>query len=171
MSRTIAGLVEIHSRRTFLLIVVVALAAIAFTRVSEAQTTTFVDPQTLKLGPIRHAQLPPYLIKRVRAFEPVFADVYPITHEKWIEGFRRDVHPEREIEIWEQSASAFSQFTSGRHLSLEVRKEVLGLLLFRSGATAEDTLKHVKLKYLSQEEARELISLYKASPQPVTAVK
>lgn len=170
MNRAIYGLV-INSRRTLFLIVVVALAATAFTQISEAQTTTFVDPKTLKLGPIRHAQLPPALIERIRALEPVFADVYPITHEKWIEGFQRDVHPEREVAIWEQIAIAFSQFTSGRTLSLEVRKEVLGLLLFRSGATAEDTLKHAKLKYLSPEEARELVSLYKASPQPVTAVK
>lgn len=159
------------SRRTLLMIVVAALAATAISGIRASQTTTTVDPATLELGPIRHAELPPALIERVKALEPVFADVYPITHEQWLEGFQRDVHPEREIAIWEQIAIAFSQFTAGRNLSREVRREAFGLLLFRSGATADATLKQAKLKYLTREEARKLVNLYKAPPQPVSVEK
>ena len=137
----------------------------------QTTTTTTVDPATVKLGPIRHAELPRALIERAKALEPVFADVYPVTHEKWLEGFRRDVHPEREIAIWEQIAVAFTQFTAGRSVSLEIRREAFALLLFRSGATADATLKHAKLKYLTKDLAEQLVELYTAPPRPISLRK
>jgi hypothetical protein len=156
------------TRGTVLLVVAATVVATAALRLDASQTTETIDPRTLKPSPIRHKELDPALIERVRAFEPVFADVYPIAHQEWLEGFQRDAHPEKEIAVWEQIALAFTQFTSSRDLSKEARKEVFGLLLFRSGATAESTLKRVKLKYLTQEEARALVNLYKAPPQPIS---
>src|SRR4030095_16899943 len=117
-----------------LLVVVVAIVA-AFIIGRPHQQTSNVDLSTLRPGPIRHAQLPDDLIARVRAFEPVFADIYPNTHEQWLEGFQRDLHPENEIAIWENIAAALTQFIAGRDLPLELRKEALGILLVRSAGT------------------------------------
>jgi len=93
-------------RRSLILLAVLVLATQYVPHLSAAQT---IDPANVEPGPIRHAELPPDLLKRASALEPVFADVYPVTHEKWIEGFRRDAHPEREIAIWEQIAVAYTR--------------------------------------------------------------
>jgi hypothetical protein len=130
-----------------------------------------IDPRTLKPSPIRHEELAPTLVERIRAFESVFADVYPITHQQWVEGFQRDRNPEIEIAKWEHIAEAFAQFTSGGDLSMDARKEAFGLLLFRAGATAELTLGRAKLKYLTHEQARTLVYLYTAPPQPIVVKK
>src|SRR5688500_14338061 len=100
---------------------IAAVAVATFLALRSTSPPAKIDPASLQLGPIRHTQLPEDLVTRVRAFEPVFADVYPNTHEKWIEGFQRDLHPESEIAIWEHIAAALTQFTVGRDLPLETR--------------------------------------------------
>lgn len=159
------------TRRSLVLVVALTLATTYLPRLGASQQTEAIDPAKLKPGPIRHADLPPDLLKRATALEPVFADVYPTTHENWIEGFRRDAHPEREIAIWEQMAEAYTQFFKGRNVPIAYRREAFRLLLYRSGATPEDTLKQAKLKYLTEEEARRLLTLYKAPPAPISVEK
>jgi hypothetical protein len=152
----------------FQITIVVAVIAIgaffALRRPSPPKSTT--EPATLRLGPIRHAQLPDALIARVRAFEPVFAEVYPNTHEEWIEGFQRDLHPENEIAVWEHIAAAFTQFTAGRDLPLETRKEAFGILLVRSGGS-DETVLYSDLTHLTLDDARKLVSLYSAPAKPI----
>lgn len=138
---------------------------------SELPETVDIDLANVRQGPIRQADLPPDLLKRATALEPVFADVYPTTHEKWIENFRRDVYPEREIAIWEQIAAAYTQFFESRNAPIANRQEAFGLLLYRSGATTEDTLKKTKLKYLTRDEATRLLKLYQAAPAPIIVEK
>ena len=148
-------------------LIVCAIAAAAFfTLRRTTPAPNKVNPASLQPGPIRHARLSDELIARVRAFEPVFADVYPDTHEQWIDGFQRDLHPENEIAIWEHLATAFTQFTTGRDLPLETRKEAFGILLVRSGGTDEAML-YSKLNHLTLDEAKKLVSLYYAPPKPI----
>ena len=64
----------------------------------------------LELGPIPHVDLSFALDERVRRFEPIFAEVYPRTHDEWLEGFKRDLNPEAEIVVWEGMASSFASF-------------------------------------------------------------
>jgi len=108
------------------------------------------------------------LVARIVAFENVFADVYPVTHEQWLDGFKRDMDPEREVAVWEEIASALKTFTAGRPLSKEVRAEAFGLLLVRSSSGAEEALKQAKQRHLSLEESRKVVNLYRASAQPIT---
>lgn len=161
----------ILSRHTVLLIMVVAFMGIYIAPTCAAQSVATVDPATIRVGPIRHSKLPQALIERVKAFEPVFANVYPITHKEWLEGFQRDKHPESEIAIWEQIAVAFRQFTSNRNVTVAMQSEAFNLLLFRSGATAEETLMQANLKYLTKAEAQKILSFYNAPPKPISVEK
>ncbi len=153
--------------RMLFVIAVATLAVIAIARFRAARKKTWIDPALLERGPIRHASLPPRLVERVTAFEPVFADVYPITHQEWLDGFQRDEHPSREIATWEQIAKALTQFTADRNPTKEVRREAFNLLLMRSTADTEDALKHTVLNYLTPAEARTLCDLYHALPKSV----
>jgi hypothetical protein len=124
------------------------------------------ESMAYQTGPIRHRELPAALIERIRKFEKTFAEIYPVTHEEWLDGFKRDANPEREIALWEHIASAYAQFVSTGDFTTEARSEAFGLLLIRSGSTAVESL-FSDLKYLTEDQARNLLSLYEAAAQPV----
>ena len=60
-----------------------------------------VDPREVQQGPIRHETLPDELISRVRLIRAALLSVYPNSMEFWLDGFKRDVHPDQEIMWWE----------------------------------------------------------------------
>jgi hypothetical protein len=146
---------------------VVAAVAFFLLRRSPAHRTQSVRPSDIRLGPIRHEKLPDALEARIRKLEPIFAEVYPRTHEGWLDGFQRDVDPEREIAIWEAMGAAYQTFTEKRSPSLDAKKEAFGLLLVRSAGDEQHTLSGATLKHLSRAHAEELLHLYSAAPQPV----
>ena len=150
-------------------VAVVVVAALAFflLRRSGVPRTQSVHTFDFKPGPIRHQKLSEALEARIRKFEPTFAEVYPRTHEEWLDGFQRDLDPEPEVAIWEAMASAYQTFTEKRSLSLDAKKEVLGLLLVRSAADEQRALSGTTLRHLSRADAEELLRSYAAAPQPV----
>jgi hypothetical protein len=150
-----------------LVIAVVATAAFLLLRKSTAPRSQTVRPSDIQLGPVRHEKLSDAHVARIRKFEPIFAEVYPRTHEGWLDGFQRDVNPEPEVAIWEAMAAAYQDFTEKRALDLEAKKEAFGLLLVRSAGDEQHTLSSATLKHLSRAEAEELLRLYSAAPQPV----
>jgi len=125
--------------------------------------TTMVDPSSIQPGPIRHERLDDALVARVRAFEPVLADIYPMSHEKWLEGFQRDLNPESEIAIWESIAAAWQRLPSLGSLAPDERKEAFGILLVRSGSDDVDSAL-AGLKHLSRSRAETLLGFYTAPP-------
>lgn len=117
-------------------------------------------------GPIRHERISEELDARIRKFGAVFAEVYPITHKEWLDGFQRDAVPENEVVIWEQMASAYSKFLESTDVDAAARKEAFGLLLVRSGTTDVEA-RLSELKALTHQ-AKSLIAHYEAAPKPVT---
>jgi hypothetical protein len=149
--------------------VAVLAVAVAVYLLFDRQTsgTSIVDPSSIQPGPIQHERLDDALIARIRAFEPVLADIYPMSHEKWLEGFQRDLNPESEIAIWESIAAAWQRLPSLGTLTPDERKEAFGVLLVRSGSdNVESTL--AGLKHLSRSRAETLLGFYTAPPKPVT---
>ena len=73
---------------------------------------------TIKVKDIKtriwHPSLPEELVERIKKFAPVFAEVYPITLQEWVDGFREDIIPEQEVAIWEYIAARF-RFLCGEH--------------------------------------------------------
>ena len=152
---------------TILIVALIAIGAVLLFRRSSAPRKPQTPLSGIQFGPIRHDSLPDALVERVRRLEPVFWEVYPRSHEEWRDGFKRDADPETEIVMWEQMAAAYARFTHDRALTLDAKREVLGLLLLRSAADEQSTIASAKLRYLNRAEARELVSLYSAAPQPV----
>lgn len=56
----------------------------------------------------RRENLPPELMERVRKIKTDLDQVYPKTIEFWEDGFCRDMHPEKEIAIWEHIAFIYN---------------------------------------------------------------
>ena len=150
-----------------IILLIVVLAAIGFLFLRKPAASQQVPPANLQPGAIRHESLSDALVARVRKFEPVFAEVYPQTHEQWLDGFKRDADPEPEVAIWESMAAAYQGFTQKTQLSHDAKKEVFGLLLVRSAASEQQTLAGAKLQHLRRADVEELLRLYSAAPQPV----
>ena len=54
-----------------------------------------------------HDSLSEDLVERLQRLHPILSEVFPWSLDKWVNGFHYDMHPEREIEIWERMVEKF----------------------------------------------------------------
>jgi len=132
--------------------------------------TQWVDPGTLRQSPVQHDSLSPSQVDRIKKVHEVFAEVDPTPLEKWLEDFRRDRDPDREIAIYEGMAEAYVAYSEGRSLTPDQKADVYQVVLLRSAAPDDEVLERVSLKVLTVAEAKQILSLYKAPPTPLTVV-
>jgi hypothetical protein len=83
----------------------------------------------IKPAPIRHSELPEPMLRRIRAAHAAVADVLPLTLDEWIDGFKRDENPERELEIWERMGGVYQLYTAYAELSDDQKMRVLRVVL------------------------------------------
>jgi hypothetical protein len=131
----------------------------------------WIDPNKLEPGPIRHASLTEEQMSRIKRLQNTFSEADPSPLEKWVEDFKRDTNPENELKIWEAMAKAYEGFTTNRNLTLDAKKEVFQVILLRSGAPEEQVLQRVKLKALTEKDAKEILALFVEEPSPVQVIK
>jgi hypothetical protein len=137
---------------------------------SRNSNAKWIDPKKLEPGPIRNVDLTPDQMDRVRRLQKTFSEVDSSPLDKWVEDFKRDADPEPEIRIWENMATAYQTFTSTNNLTLDGKKEVYQVTLLRSAAPEDEVLKHITLKVLTEKDAKVIMSLYSAKPEPVKVV-
>jgi hypothetical protein len=104
----------------------------------------YVDPSTLRPGPIRHESLPPDLLGQIRAVYDVIGPYLGMTLEQFEIDFMRDMHPEREVATWCRIAKAWLAYHED-YLGNETRvneeeRKLLGALVAIS-AGVEDVSK------------------------------
>jgi len=116
-----------------------------------------VDLESLKRGPVRRASLSDVQLARIRRFHEILAEIDGFTLEQRVDGFKRDLNPDSEIEVWEAVAAAFERFCAARRLTHEAQRDVYSLLLRRTMMSEEEALSRSELKGLSKEEAAELL--------------
>src|SRR6266581_2006824 len=143
-----------------LLGVVILAAGCGQSNDSAPPRTGWVDPSKLQPGPIQHASLTDDQMNRVRHLQKTFGQVDPSPLEKWVEDFKRDANPENELKIWEGMATVYETFTASKNLTIDAKKEVFQIVLARSGAADEEVLKHLHLKILTENDAREIMALF-----------
>ncbi len=150
--------------------VVVAVATIIYTTKSRPEKSKYeAAKESLEFQPgaIRQTELPSELIDRIRRLQTVFSEVYPISHQEWLDGFQRDQVPENEVAVWEQMASAYTTFLGENDLEEAARQEAFRLLLVRSSTSSVES-ELSKLEQLTVDQARSLVALYQATPKPIT---
>jgi hypothetical protein len=101
-------------------------------QVDSAKVTIETLPlRDLKEGPVRHHDLPAALLVRIQNIWFATRDVVPVSLEKTIENFQRDLRPEREIEVWERIMSAIQIVTDIlKTNALETRREAFRVLMY-----------------------------------------
>ena len=108
---------------------------------------------------------------RVRKITAALGEVDHSPLEKWVDDFKRDVNPDREIEVWESIARAYTAYTDGKGLTQPVKEDVFQVLLLRSMMSAEEVVGRAKLKALTEKQAHDVMALYDRPAKPVTVVK
>jgi len=131
------------------------------------QTAQKIDLNQLQPGPRRWDSLSTSQLKTVDFLVATFKEVDPTSREQWIEDFKKDQHPNKELEIWSMMAHAYTTYCRGKNLPVEKKKEVFGLLLIRSAASEANVLKEAKLKYLSVDEAKKVMQDYRLEAKPI----
>ena len=118
----------------------------------------------IERGPIRHEELTEEQMARLRVLQETLEEVFPSPIEDWVDSFKREQYPERELRIWEAIAKAYVSYCSKRELNLERKKEIYEIILVRSMLSEEETLQQVDLKYLSLEDAKQVMRGYHLNP-------
>ncbi|MCK9294644.1 MAG: toll/interleukin-1 receptor domain-containing protein [Desulfobulbaceae bacterium] len=95
---------------------------------------TLVEASELKPSPIRHESLPRPLLARVQLVHAAIGALLGLTYDEMVDNFKRDLHPARELEIWEGMAAAFQRETQGRRLS-HVKRRAIALHLLKLSMT------------------------------------
>jgi len=113
----------------------------------------WVDPKTIQPGPIQRDALSDEQMARIRALQAVFVEVDGQTVEQWVDSFKRDWDPDKELRIWEQMAKAYRGYCDGKQLSAVAKKDVYRVVLLRSMASEQDVLERVELNELSHDDA------------------
>ena len=129
--------------------------------------TERVKIDELKSGPVRHETLTPRQVERLRTLHAALSEVDDSPLQKWIDDFRHDANPDKEIAVFEAVAQAYQTFCSSRPRTIAQKQDVFGLLLERSSTTDEDALAHHKRMVLTMAEAREALSYYKKAATPI----
>lgn len=109
-------------------------------------------------GPLRRTTLPKNLLNRIKAFYYNIGKNFYGSFEGILNGFLRDVHPEREIRIWEiMNATYLEYLERNKPVTAAQRRDVArNILSISMGRLDEDT----KLSY---KQLKKLIAIYETN--------
>jgi len=127
----------------------------------------YIDLSTAKTGEYKHPPFDEKTRKIFKLLQSVFKEVNPLTVNEWEDGFRRDAHPMKELELWANMAGAFNYFTKGKHMSLAEKKDHFHIILAWTNVGADRALNLVELQAMSRKQAEGVIeSLKKGNKTP-----
>lgn len=107
-----------------------------------AKTIT-VNWDEIKPSPIIHEELSDALIGRVRLVRAALWGTHTHSMKVWVDGFRRDLHPDKEIEWWEHVAACYLEFIKSRKLTLKQVEAAFATIFFTcNGEQPEDLVKY-----------------------------
>lgn len=136
-------------------------------RAEADESVALVDPRGLRESPVGTSTLTEEQFERAKTVNRILAKVNPVAHKAWIEGFTRDWHPEREIQIWEHIAKAYLSLDQIEVALGDVKAEAFGLLLSRSMRSTEKVLEEAELRNFTRKGAKRLLDAYELRPKPI----
>jgi len=70
-------------------------------------------------------------------------------------------------------ADAYEKYLNSKQgqLGVKAKKEVFGLILSRSMMPADEAIKNSTLTFLTEKDAKEVLSYYTAMPDPIDVTK
>jgi hypothetical protein len=127
-------------------------------RVEGIDGEVWIDGSTLASGQHQHPHFEGERKELMQVFAEVFADVYPKTPEEWEDGFRRDVHVDREIAMWQGIAHVFLHFTEGRGYDRDQKNDIFRVVLAYVNNGPDRVLQTVSPRTLSRNRVKDIIA-------------
>jgi hypothetical protein len=121
-----------------------------------------VQIDQLKRGPVRHPELSPLLLARIRSLRSKLAEVHPLSMEEWLDGFQRDAHPENEVAWWERVARCYAEYSGQKELNLQQRQAAFKLIFGLAIGSTEENLE-ADLDQLPASALDEIASIMRGS--------
>ncbi len=144
------------------------LGQIALTQFRHAR----VRSESIRLGPVRHHDLPETLLIRIRNIWFATHDVVSGSLEETIEQFQRDLKPEQEIEVWERmiSAANIAMGIVGAN-DESTQKQIYQVLLWLSTGDADWLRKGIKTGKLTKAVTKATLRGWQQAAPPITVSK
>jgi hypothetical protein len=128
-----------------------------------------MDSKEITVGPIVHDSLTSEQMEKVKRIQKTFEEVYPTSLEETVTNFKRDQHPDKEITIWLNMATAYEKYIRKYpRADSAKKKEAFQLILLRSMMPDQEAVQEAKLKMLSHEEITEVLHNYNVEAAPIT---
>jgi hypothetical protein len=136
-----------------------------------AQKAATVNPNEIQLSPHRHKELPPELLKRIRATTDVFEKIDGLSYEKAVDLYKRDINPEENLVLWEEMVRGYTSFCKTRCATAPERMDVYRALLLRSMFDEQEAIQRTQPRVLTTAEVRSVVKLYRLPAKPIDVVK
>ncbi len=147
--------------------IIIFLVCLITTLSCAAEQAVTMNPKDIQMSEYRHKELPPTLLKRIKVTTDTFEIIDGISYEAAVDLYKRDLHPEKNLVLWEEMVKGYKTFCVSRCKSPQERMDVYRLLLLRSMFNDEESLKRANLKVLNPSEAIAVLKLYRLPPQPL----
>lgn len=109
---------------------------------------------------VRHKQLSPKQVVRIRNIRTALLEVFDSPFEDWLDGFKRDVDVDSEIWIWEGIVAGYNVYKELFKPEVEELKGVFGTLLSASTNDIEETLEPEMLYGLDQNKRHTALKIW-----------
>lgn len=136
-----------------------------------AQKVITVNPKDVQLSPYMHKDLPPSLLKRIKATTDTFEKIDGMSYEQAVDLYKRDLDPESNLILWEEKVRAYKIFCRKRCTTKPEQVDVYRSLLLRTMFSEEESIKRSKVSVLSLDEARSAMKLYRLAPKPIDVIQ
>lgn len=112
----------------------------------------------IREGVIRHSALAENLLQRIKAFKDILREVDNTPLDEVIDDFRRDVHPEQEIAVWERIAHTYALFLLHNPTGdVAIKRDIFSVVLMASLGVEDWT----QIRHLTRLQIRQLVLNYK----------
>jgi hypothetical protein len=98
-------------------------------------------------------------LEKITRIQAIFSEVYPVSLDETISDFKKDPDRDRQIQMWMKMADAYESYVKSRkEVDAARKKEAFTLILSRTMMGPEQAVANAKLKLLSEQDIREILS-------------
>ncbi|MDH5190675.1 MAG: toll/interleukin-1 receptor domain-containing protein [Gammaproteobacteria bacterium] len=136
------------------------LKRLTYLEIIKNAKTEMIDPKQISMGPIRHEELPDDLVGRIRLLRAALWGAHSHSMEFWLDGFKRDSHPSREVAWWEHVAACYTEMSKLTPLTRDQHEQAFKVIFALCSGESEDEVKS-ELQQLPEDAQEKVLKIYR----------
>ena len=126
--------------------------------------TCWTKPGNFERGKLRHPPFDEERREKIRLIMNSLEEVRPLTFQQWEDGFRMDLHPDKQISLWLHLCLKLAKVCGEHILTTTQRKAVYNVLVTCTSASYEHIWQVVSFRGLPKEIVRDAIEEFFGHP-------